>query len=290
MLGGRSCEVFLDRPRCDQLRVAQLQLAGVAPPLQCTPPSSLTSSVSRAGPLPLRCDDEQVRRVNAAAAGEQRAATHAARRSPGDAPRWRAPHVRSRLTRSPPRRRGEGRPRPLSTPSRRSTACTPPKNRFERRNCTTLQAVGLELASVDAGLGDRRAVLEVHARRLAPPRARRGRGRRRRRSSAAAPSGCGWSRRCRAPARPRPSRITIDGAIMLGIRRPAGCRWKPSGLRSSSPITLLRWMPGARHDHAGALAVGRRWRCTRGRRRRAPRCASSSRAAWRGSARGSPPR
>ena len=52
-----------------------------------------------------------------------------------------------------------------------------------------------------------------------------------------------------------PSRSTIDGAIMLGIRRPAGCRWKPSGLRSSSPIMLLRWMPGAGHDDARALAV-----------------------------------
>ena len=30
---------------------------------------------------------------------------------------------------------------------------------------------------------------------------------------------------------------------MLGIRRPGACRWKPSGLRSSSPITLFRWMP-----------------------------------------------
>ena len=40
-----------------------------------------------------------------------------------------------------------------------------------------------------------------------------------------------------------PSRVTIDGAIMLGIRRPAGWLWKPSGLRSSSPMTLFRWMP-----------------------------------------------
>ena len=40
-----------------------------------------------------------------------------------------------------------------------------------------------------------------------------------------------------------PSRSTAVGAIMLGIRRPAGNMWKPSGLRSCSPSMLLRWIP-----------------------------------------------
>ena len=40
-----------------------------------------------------------------------------------------------------------------------------------------------------------------------------------------------------------PSRSTTDGDIMLGMRLPAGWRWKPSGLRSSSPITLLMCIP-----------------------------------------------
>ena len=36
---------------------------------------------------------------------------------------------------------------------------------------------------------------------------------------------------------------TTVGAIIDGIRRPGGAVKKPSGLRSSSPMTLLRWMP-----------------------------------------------
>ncbi len=40
-----------------------------------------------------------------------------------------------------------------------------------------------------------------------------------------------------------PSRSTTVGAIMLGTRAPAGCRWCPNGLRSSSPSMLLRCTP-----------------------------------------------
>ena len=63
------------------------------------------------------------------------------------------------------------------------------------------------------------------------------------------------------PALPRttsgsPSASTSVGAIMLGRRRPGGWRWKPSGLRSSSPSMLLRWMARARDHDPRALAVG----------------------------------
>ena len=40
-----------------------------------------------------------------------------------------------------------------------------------------------------------------------------------------------------------PSRIAIVGDIIDGIRRPGSVRWKPAGLRSSSPIMLLSWTP-----------------------------------------------
>ena len=40
-----------------------------------------------------------------------------------------------------------------------------------------------------------------------------------------------------------PSRSTTVGDIMLGIRRPGGWRWKPSGLRSCSPSMLFRCTP-----------------------------------------------
>ena len=36
---------------------------------------------------------------------------------------------------------------------------------------------------------------------------------------------------------------TTVGAIIDGIRRPGGAVKNPSGLRSSSPMMLLRWMP-----------------------------------------------
>jgi hypothetical protein len=52
-----------------------------------------------------------------------------------------------------------------------------------------------------------------------------------------------------------PSRSTTVGAIIDGIRVPGGEWWKPSGLRSSSPMMLFRWIPGAGHDDAAALAV-----------------------------------
>ena len=50
------------------------------------------------------------------------------------------------------------------------------------------------------------------------------------------------------PALPRPSSIspsrrTTVGAIIDGTRRPGSIRWKPSGLRSSSPSMLLRITP-----------------------------------------------
>ena len=37
--------------------------------------------------------------------------------------------------------------------------------------------------------------------------------------------------------------MTTVGDIIDGIRRPGGARWKPSGLRSASPMMLLTWMP-----------------------------------------------
>ena len=40
-----------------------------------------------------------------------------------------------------------------------------------------------------------------------------------------------------------PSSSTTVGDIIDGIRRPGGARWKPSGLRSASPMMLLTWMP-----------------------------------------------
>ena len=40
-----------------------------------------------------------------------------------------------------------------------------------------------------------------------------------------------------------PSRRTTVGAIIDGTRRPGAIRWKPSGLRSSSPSMLLRITP-----------------------------------------------
>ena len=50
------------------------------------------------------------------------------------------------------------------------------------------------------------------------------------------------------PALPRPSSIspsrsTTVGAIIEGTRRPGSIRWKPRGLRSSSPSMLLRITP-----------------------------------------------
>ncbi len=37
--------------------------------------------------------------------------------------------------------------------------------------------------------------------------------------------------------------VTTVGAIIEGMRRPAGAVKKPEGLRSSSPMMLLRWIP-----------------------------------------------
>ena len=62
-------------------------------------------------------------------------------------------------------------------------------------------------------------------------------------SSAGSPSGCGWNRRCPAPAPARCRPEPRSGVIMLGSRRPGGWRWKPSGLRSCSPSQLLRCIP-----------------------------------------------
>ena len=77
---------------------------------------------------------------------------------------------------------------------------------------------------------------------------------------------------------------------MLGIRRPGGMEVEAERVQILLAHHVVEVDAGARHDHARALAVGARARCTRARRRRAPRCAWSNRAARRGSARGSPPR
>ena len=37
--------------------------------------------------------------------------------------------------------------------------------------------------------------------------------------------------------------MTTVGDIIDGIRRPGGAVWKPSGLRSASPMMLFMWMP-----------------------------------------------
>ena len=89
---------------------------GGATPLQCTPPSSLTSSVSRAcGVAPLRVHDEQVGGRDAAAAAERDVASAAGSDAAGARrDRRRAlsasPHA---LTATPPRR---GSPAPVSAP------------------------------------------------------------------------------------------------------------------------------------------------------------------------------
>ena len=46
-----------------------------------------------------------------------------------------------------------------------------------------------------------------------------------------------------SPSSISPSRRTTVGAIIEGTRRPGSIRWKPSGLRSSSPSMLLRITP-----------------------------------------------
>jgi len=40
-----------------------------------------------------------------------------------------------------------------------------------------------------------------------------------------------------------PSRKTIAGVIIVGIRRPGPLAWKPAGCRSSSPMMLLGMYP-----------------------------------------------
>ena len=134
------------------------------------------------------------------------------------------PHARSTAPR-PPRR---GSPAPLIAPVPAEHRLDAAEEQVERRRKRTISrsAPPSALASSGRSPARRRAMPSSKCTRGASHRlrARPGRGRRRRRSSAAAPSGCGWSRRCRAPARPRPSRSTTEGAIMLGIRRPAGWR------------------------------------------------------------------
>ena len=113
-------------------------------------------------------------------------------------------------------------------------------------------------------------LLGVHARR-----------RPRRRSSGRSPSGSGSSRPTRARSRPCRRAARPSAPSSLGTRAPGRWRWKPSGLRSSSPSMLFRWMPVPGHDDAGARAVRAGDRGARRRRRRSPRGGSSSRAARR---------
>ena len=83
----------------------------------------------------------------------------------------------------------------------------------------------------------------------------------------------------------RRSPSTTVGAIIDGIRRPGGAVKNPSGLRSSSPMMLLRWMPVPGTTSPRALAVGARHRAGPARRRPGPRRASSSPAAQPGTSR-----
>ncbi len=170
---------------------------------------------------------------------DERPAPHAATRA-----RTAPPAPTHALTATPPRR---GSPAPLKRRPRRLHRLHAAEEQVELGEADDLAVVRR------AGLGERRERRCPARRRRRRPRSARAARRppraRRRPWSTTPTIVCSSAERMRLePALPStsstsPSRSTIDGAIMLGIRRPAGCRWKPSGLRSSSPITLLRCMP-----------------------------------------------
>ena len=146
----------------------------------------------------------------------------------------------------PPRRRGAGRRRRAWRDPVRPARALDGLDAAEEQVAVAEGARRSRPASRstgDARLGVDRARLEVHARRVDGRVGAPARGRRRRRSSAGSPSGSGWSPRCRARARRRRPAEHDVGAIIDGIRAPAGAVKKPSGLRSSSPMMLLRWIP-----------------------------------------------
>ncbi len=152
MFGGGFFEVFLDA-RAPSTICASSSLPA-EPPLHVHA-AFFVDEQRRALRLgrPLRCgDQEQVRRLHAAAAaGERERCERCERR--------RQPHAR---TAAPPRR---GSPAPLRAPSRRSAAWTPPKNRFSAPKRRPPAAPGRVASSSIARLGVDDAVLEVHARR-----------------------------------------------------------------------------------------------------------------------------
>ena len=218
-------------------------------PLQLTVPSSVTSSVSLApGIEPLRVDEEQVL-DGGAAAGERQQPQRSGRRARGA----------ERLTPAPPRRRGAGRRRPTARPSpaSRSTAWTPPKNRFAPRKRAISRPAASSASTVDA---------RARRRRRRPRSAARGASHRRRRARRP------WSthaddrlqdrradpvasRRCRARARRRRRAARPSAPSWTASAGRAGWRWKPSGLRSSSPMHVVEVDAGAGHDDPRALAV-----------------------------------
>ena len=150
--------------------------------------------------------------------------------------------------RQPQRRRpGAGRRRRCRRRSARSraTAWTPPKKRL----IAGRRATARPRASSRA-----RAASSIPGSACTTPCSKCRRGAR---TASPAPIPCSTTRTivCRIaerirlePALPRPSSIspsrrTTVGAIIEETRRPGGIRWKPSGLRSSSPSMLLRITP-----------------------------------------------
>ena len=163
------------------------------------------------------------------------------------------------------------------TPPRRGS---PPPVKLARRRVARhgLHAAEVEVALVASGAAASppppatRAPPGRRPARRPPGRPRRAGGARRPPPGRARPPSitpatvCTIAERIRFdPAEPsaisgRPSRSTTVGAIMLGTRAPGGWRWKPCGLRSSSPSMLLRCMPvpGTTTPEHGAVRAGDR--------------------------------
>ena len=208
--------------------------AGALALQQRTAPPSLTTIVSRA-PGRAPCAAPRTGRIRARAepaCGNERAERAARQRGvhPRDARRlsptpYPGARTASGLTRSPPPPRAWDHPPRSDADPAAAPPAHPRRRGSARRSRPPVDSrTASRLCSVDPRLGEQHAVLEVHARGLHRLARVAGRGRPRRRSSAAARSGCGLSRRCRAPAR-RPPRASPlrEPSCSASCARPDAC-------------------------------------------------------------------
>lgn len=141
---------------------------------------------------------------------------------------------------------------------RRSTLCTPPKNRFSPSQIRKLGNSRLTPGTGPENRGVPDSTNPLRSGYGAPPPPGPGAGRRR--SDGKPPAK--WRRESgwhppepRATPVPSANRAT-DGAIMDEMRRFSGHRWKPPGAKSSSPQHVVEQDARAGQQIAAAFTVG----------------------------------